>query len=136
MRRLLRRSDGENEGWYAVTSRTHMKPMRVAGVDSFLHNFGEEWEEQTNPQGSVRTTSDVDLEEFCEKHYEKLLPIMADKYEYEKRKKEKPEDLTLAMPERRELGRMNQRILSPGQYRQKDKDALAARATILESSLG
>ncbi|GJU37795.1 hypothetical protein Tco_1186149 [Tanacetum coccineum] len=29
-----------------------------------------------------------DLEEFCEKHYEKLLPIMADKYEYEKRKKE------------------------------------------------
>ncbi|GJW24960.1 hypothetical protein Tco_0038771 [Tanacetum coccineum] len=37
------------------------------------------------PQDSVRTTSAVDLEEFCEKHYEKLLPIMADKYEYEKR---------------------------------------------------
>ncbi|GJY64511.1 hypothetical protein Tco_0465971 [Tanacetum coccineum] len=35
------------------------------------------------PQGSVRTTSAVDLEEFCEKHYEKLLPIMVDKYEYE-----------------------------------------------------
>ncbi|GKE52474.1 hypothetical protein Tco_1487630 [Tanacetum coccineum] len=34
-----------------------------------------------------------DLEEFCEKHYEKLLPIMADKYEYEKRKKEKPEEV-------------------------------------------
>ncbi|GJZ14928.1 hypothetical protein Tco_0550605 [Tanacetum coccineum] len=31
------------------------------------------------PQGSVRTTSDADLEEFCKKHYEKLLPIMADK---------------------------------------------------------
>ncbi|GJQ96100.1 hypothetical protein Tco_0007239 [Tanacetum coccineum] len=30
------------------------------------------------PQGSARTTSAVDLEEFCEKHYEKLLPIMAD----------------------------------------------------------
>ncbi|GJS94253.1 reverse transcriptase domain-containing protein [Tanacetum coccineum] len=35
------------------------------------------------------TTSAVDLEEFCEKHYEKLLPIMADKHEYEQRKKEK-----------------------------------------------
>ncbi|GKA29659.1 reverse transcriptase domain-containing protein [Tanacetum coccineum] len=45
------------------------------------------------PQGSVRTTSDVDLEEVCEKHYEKLLPIMADKYEYEKRKKEKLEEV-------------------------------------------
>ncbi|GJR72077.1 hypothetical protein Tco_0084442 [Tanacetum coccineum] len=45
------------------------------------------------PQGSVRTTSAVDLEEFCEKHYEKLLPIMADKYEYEKRKKEKLEEV-------------------------------------------
>ncbi|GJR31134.1 reverse transcriptase domain-containing protein [Tanacetum coccineum] len=45
------------------------------------------------PQDSVRTTSAVDLEEFCEKHYEKLLPIMADKYEYEKRKKEKLEEV-------------------------------------------
>ncbi|GJW04839.1 reverse transcriptase domain-containing protein [Tanacetum coccineum] len=45
------------------------------------------------PQGSVRTTSAVDLKEFCEKHYEKLLPIMTDKYEYEKRKKEKPEEV-------------------------------------------
>ncbi|GJU35389.1 hypothetical protein Tco_1183743 [Tanacetum coccineum] len=44
-------------------------------------------------QDSVRTTSAVDLEEFCEKHYEKLLQIMADKYEYEKRKKEKPEEV-------------------------------------------
>ncbi|GJR83486.1 hypothetical protein Tco_0154271 [Tanacetum coccineum] len=45
------------------------------------------------PQDSVRTTSAVDLEEFCEKHYEKLLPIMADKYEYEKKKKEKLEEV-------------------------------------------
>ncbi|GKA87939.1 hypothetical protein Tco_0809703, partial [Tanacetum coccineum] len=45
------------------------------------------------PQGSARTTSVVDLEEFCEKHYEKLLPIMADKYEYEQRKKEKLEEV-------------------------------------------
>ncbi|GJY66976.1 reverse transcriptase domain-containing protein [Tanacetum coccineum] len=44
-------------------------------------------------QGSARTTSVVDLEEFCEKHYEKLLPIMADKYEYEKKKKEKLEEV-------------------------------------------
>ncbi|GKD28802.1 hypothetical protein Tco_1239580, partial [Tanacetum coccineum] len=44
-------------------------------------------------QDSVRTTSSVDLEEFCKKHYEKLLPIMADKYEYEKRKKEKLEEV-------------------------------------------
>ncbi|GKA22745.1 hypothetical protein Tco_0708707, partial [Tanacetum coccineum] len=50
-------------------------------------------EGHTNPQGSARTTSAVDLEEFCEKHYEKLLPIMADKYEYEKRKKEKLEEV-------------------------------------------
>ncbi|GKD44257.1 hypothetical protein Tco_1268902 [Tanacetum coccineum] len=45
------------------------------------------------PQGSERTTSAVDLEELCEKHYEKLLPIMADKYEYEQRKKEKLEEV-------------------------------------------
>ncbi|GJR01666.1 hypothetical protein Tco_0524650 [Tanacetum coccineum] len=44
-------------------------------------------------QDFVRTTSAVDLEELCEKHYEKLLPIMADKYEYEKRKKEKLEEV-------------------------------------------
>ncbi|GKB68195.1 hypothetical protein Tco_0929607, partial [Tanacetum coccineum] len=41
----------------------------------------------------ARTTSAVDLEEFCKKHYEKLLPIMADKYEYEQRKKEKLEEV-------------------------------------------
>ncbi|GKC84678.1 hypothetical protein Tco_1140395, partial [Tanacetum coccineum] len=35
----------------------------------------------------------VDLEEFCEKHYEKLLLIMADKYEHEQRKKEKLEEV-------------------------------------------
>ncbi|GJU20532.1 reverse transcriptase domain-containing protein [Tanacetum coccineum] len=45
------------------------------------------------PQGSARTTSAVNLEEFCEEHYEKLLPIMADKYEYEQRKKEKLEEV-------------------------------------------
>ncbi|GJV35681.1 reverse transcriptase domain-containing protein [Tanacetum coccineum] len=45
------------------------------------------------PQGTTRTTSDVDHEEFCEKYYEKLLPIMADKYEHERRKKEKLEEV-------------------------------------------
>ncbi|GKC98015.1 reverse transcriptase domain-containing protein [Tanacetum coccineum] len=49
--------------------------------------------DKQTPQGSARTTSAVDLEEFCEKHYEKLLPIMADKYEYEQRKKEKLEEV-------------------------------------------
>ncbi|GJU46592.1 reverse transcriptase domain-containing protein [Tanacetum coccineum] len=49
--------------------------------------------DKQTPQGSARTTSAVDLEEFCEKHYERLLPIMADKYEYEKRKKEKLEEV-------------------------------------------
>ncbi|GJY64573.1 reverse transcriptase domain-containing protein [Tanacetum coccineum] len=49
------------------------------------------------PQGSARTTSAVDLEEFCEKHYEKLLPIMADKYEYEQRKKEKLEEVKVRL---------------------------------------
>ncbi|GKA69338.1 hypothetical protein Tco_0775402, partial [Tanacetum coccineum] len=48
--------------------------------------------DKQTPQGSARTTSVVDLEEFCE-HYEKLLPIMADKYEYERRKKEKLEEV-------------------------------------------
>ncbi|GKG34457.1 hypothetical protein Tco_0437153, partial [Tanacetum coccineum] len=33
------------------------------------------------------------LEEFCKKHYERLLPIMEDKYEYERRKKEKLEEV-------------------------------------------
>ncbi|GKD19658.1 hypothetical protein Tco_1208816 [Tanacetum coccineum] len=49
--------------------------------------------DKQTPQGSARTTSAVDLKEFCEKHYEKLLPIMADKYEYEKKKKEKLEEV-------------------------------------------
>ncbi|GJS43964.1 reverse transcriptase domain-containing protein [Tanacetum coccineum] len=49
--------------------------------------------DKQTPQGSARTTSAIDLEEFCEKHYEKLLPIMADKYEYEQRKKEKLEEV-------------------------------------------
>ncbi|GJX58597.1 cysteine protease XCP1-like protein [Tanacetum coccineum] len=71
--------------------------------------------DKQTPQGSARTTSTVDLEEFCEKHYEKLLPIMADK---------------------RALRHRNQRIPSPGQYRQEDRDALIAQATILASSLG
>ncbi|GJU52635.1 reverse transcriptase domain-containing protein [Tanacetum coccineum] len=35
--------------------------------------------------------------EFCEKHYEKLLPIMADKYEYEQRKKEKLEEVKVRL---------------------------------------
>ncbi|GJV15171.1 hypothetical protein Tco_1360494 [Tanacetum coccineum] len=51
------------------------------------------WKNKQTLQDSVRTTSAVDLEELCEKHYEKLLPIMADKYEYEKRKKEKLEEV-------------------------------------------
>ncbi|GJY20496.1 reverse transcriptase domain-containing protein [Tanacetum coccineum] len=37
------------------------------------------------------------LEEFCENHYEKLLPIMADKYEYEQRKKEKFEEVKVRL---------------------------------------
>ncbi|GKA17711.1 hypothetical protein Tco_0697548 [Tanacetum coccineum] len=49
--------------------------------------------DKQTPQGSARTTSAVDLEEFCEKYYEKLLPIMADKYEHERRKKEKLEEV-------------------------------------------
>ncbi|GJQ98581.1 reverse transcriptase domain-containing protein [Tanacetum coccineum] len=49
--------------------------------------------DKQTPQGSTRTTSAVDLEEFCEKHYEKLLPIMEDKYEYKRRKKEKLEEV-------------------------------------------
>ncbi|GJT79674.1 reverse transcriptase domain-containing protein [Tanacetum coccineum] len=49
--------------------------------------------DKQTPQGFARTTSAVDLEEFCEKHYEKLLPIMADKYEHERKKKEKLEEV-------------------------------------------
>ncbi|GKB47481.1 reverse transcriptase domain-containing protein [Tanacetum coccineum] len=49
------------------------------------------------PQGFARTTSIVDLKEFCEKHYEKLLPIMAGKYEYEQRKKEKLEEVKVRL---------------------------------------
>ncbi|GJT72222.1 reverse transcriptase domain-containing protein [Tanacetum coccineum] len=49
---------------------------------------------------TLRTTSAVDLEEYCEKHYEKLLPIMADKYEYDRRKKEKLEEPRRQRPSR------------------------------------
>ncbi|GJV01907.1 hypothetical protein Tco_1335476 [Tanacetum coccineum] len=45
--------------------------------------------DKQTPQDSARTTSAVDLEELCKKHYEKLLPIMADKYEHEREEKEK-----------------------------------------------
>ncbi|GJU57627.1 hypothetical protein Tco_1235393 [Tanacetum coccineum] len=41
--------------------------------------------------------SSINLEEFCEKHYEKLLPIMADKYEYEQKKKEKMEEVKVRL---------------------------------------
>ncbi|GKG07420.1 hypothetical protein Tco_0330389, partial [Tanacetum coccineum] len=53
--------------------------------------------DKQTPQGSARTTSAADLEEFCEKHYEKLLPVMAYKYEYEKRKKEKLEEVKVRL---------------------------------------
>ncbi|GJS77487.1 hypothetical protein Tco_0727368 [Tanacetum coccineum] len=53
--------------------------------------------DKQTPQGSARTTSVVNLEDFCEKHYEKLLPIMADKYEYERRKKEKLEEVKVRL---------------------------------------
>ncbi|GJT57519.1 hypothetical protein Tco_0992573 [Tanacetum coccineum] len=43
--------------------------------------------------------------------------IMADKYEYEKKKKEK-QGSTLAITGRKALGHKNQHILSPGQYHQ------------------
>ncbi|GKA97789.1 hypothetical protein Tco_0825683 [Tanacetum coccineum] len=77
--------------------------------------------DKQTPQGSARTTSAVDLEEFCEKHYEKLLPIMADKYEYEQRKKEKLEEVKARLDfvglERRALGHKSQHILNLGQCR-------------------
>ncbi|GJX18719.1 pectinesterase/pectinesterase inhibitor U1 [Tanacetum coccineum] len=133
------------KGFKVITSSTEAQgftPGSFIGGGSWLRSTGFPFslgKNKQTPQDSVRTTSDVDLKEFCEKHYEKLLPIMADKYEYEKRKKEKLEEVkggsTLATPGRRALGHKNQRILSPGQYRQEDKDALAARATILASSL-
>ncbi|GJR29981.1 hypothetical protein Tco_1106213 [Tanacetum coccineum] len=49
--------------------------------------------DKQTPQNSARTTSTVDLEEFYENHYEKLLPIIADKYEHERRKKKKLEEV-------------------------------------------
>ncbi|GJS60087.1 O-fucosyltransferase 38 [Tanacetum coccineum] len=45
------------------------------------------WKNKQIPQDSVRTTSAVDLEECCEKHYEKLLPIMADNMSMKRKKK-------------------------------------------------
>ncbi|GKC72070.1 reverse transcriptase domain-containing protein [Tanacetum coccineum] len=69
-------------------TQTHIHPYTLFVLTSWRHP-----ERQTNPQGSARTTSAVDLEEFYEKHYEKLLPIMADKYEYEQRKKENLEEV-------------------------------------------
>ncbi|GJZ19912.1 hypothetical protein Tco_0556502 [Tanacetum coccineum] len=78
------------------------------------------------PQGSVRTTSAVDLEEVCEKHYEKLLPIMADKYEYEQRKKEKLEEVKVRLEfgdvqkkstKAQELAYFESRTISPRRQR-------------------
>ncbi|GJZ46406.1 reverse transcriptase domain-containing protein [Tanacetum coccineum] len=68
----------------------HEQPTPSHPRSDVLNTIGKD---KQTPQGSARTTSAVDLEEICEKHYEKLLPIMADKYEYEKRKKEKLEEV-------------------------------------------
>ncbi|GJZ94255.1 hypothetical protein Tco_0666458 [Tanacetum coccineum] len=70
--------------------RNHEQPTPSHPKSDVRNTTGKN---KQTPQDSVRTTSAVDLEEFCEKHYEKLLPIMADKYEYEKRKKEKLEEV-------------------------------------------
>ncbi|GKD89472.1 hypothetical protein Tco_1364979, partial [Tanacetum coccineum] len=67
----------------------HEQPTPIHPKSDVRNTVGKD--KQTS-QGSARTTSAVDLEEFCEKHYEKLLPIMTDKYEYERRKKEKLEE--------------------------------------------
>ncbi|GJV39055.1 hypothetical protein Tco_1417495 [Tanacetum coccineum] len=69
----------------------HEQPTPSASSKSGCAEFTGK--NKTNSLRLHETTSAVDLEEFCEKHYEKLLPIMADKYEYEKIKKEKPEEL-------------------------------------------
>ncbi|GKE20578.1 hypothetical protein Tco_1432090, partial [Tanacetum coccineum] len=50
-------------------------------------------EEQTNPPGLRENYIRCRSRRVLRKHYEKLLPIMADKYEYEKRKKEKLEEV-------------------------------------------
>ncbi|GJT05499.1 ribonuclease H-like domain-containing protein [Tanacetum coccineum] len=64
----------------------------AAGHVRVLH-VPSRFEEQTNPPGLRENTICCRSRWFCEKHYEKLLPIMADKYEYEKRKKEKLEEV-------------------------------------------
>ncbi|GJW46814.1 mitochondrial Rho GTPase 2 [Tanacetum coccineum] len=69
-----------------------VSPVLPATHSSRLLLSGGRKNKQTR-QGSARTTSAVDLEEFWEKHYEKLLQIMADKYECEQRKKEKLEEV-------------------------------------------
>ncbi|GJY27089.1 retrovirus-related pol polyprotein from transposon TNT 1-94 [Tanacetum coccineum] len=61
--------------------------------DNLRKSEGLQRKDKQTPEGSARTTSTVDLEEFCEKHYEKLLPIMSDKYEHGRRKKENLEEV-------------------------------------------
>ncbi|GKF02652.1 reverse transcriptase domain-containing protein [Tanacetum coccineum] len=56
-----------------------------------------EAEDGVRPRTPIAVRKAQDLEEFCEKHYEKLLPIMADKYEYERRKKEKLEEVKVRL---------------------------------------
>ncbi|GJZ00999.1 hypothetical protein Tco_0518960, partial [Tanacetum coccineum] len=82
----LRKPSGIYQQWWM---NEEMKKETVRN-ESTIYTHGKN---KQTPQGSARTTSAVDLEEFCEKHYEKLLPIMADKYEYEQRKKEKLEEV-------------------------------------------
>ncbi|GJY86581.1 reverse transcriptase domain-containing protein [Tanacetum coccineum] len=79
----------------------HYMP-RVSVKGQVLANFIVERPEEEGKDDSAREEEPLrnnlplaisNLEEFCEKHYEKLLPIMADKYEYEQRKKEKLEEV-------------------------------------------
>ncbi|GJV08633.1 hypothetical protein Tco_1346289 [Tanacetum coccineum] len=93
------------------TSKAQVGAIRGTDITAFLENTHHEQSRTTYPshlksdvqntagknkqtsQGSARTTSTVDLKELCETHYEKLLPIMVDKYGYEQRKKEKSEEV-------------------------------------------
>ncbi|GJS59811.1 subtilisin-like protease SBT1.2 [Tanacetum coccineum] len=102
------------------------------------------------PQGSARTTSVVDLGEFCKKHYEKLLPIMADKYEYEQRKKETPQFVPIPVAKASvayigcktgkwellfELVSFKEKIVSEIQQLYKDKDSQPRFGCVLAESL-
>ncbi|GJV52033.1 hypothetical protein Tco_1447774 [Tanacetum coccineum] len=83
---------GSGSGSAPKRTQTYIPRQREEAEQWLIDDyFGKDVTPPKYPEENFRRM--YHLEEFCEKRYEKLLPIMADKYECEQRKKEKLEEV-------------------------------------------